>query len=299
MDFFLLWRHHFSMSKRIPYLYVLCAAVLWGSSAAVGKMLLADIANLQLLFYLCVFAFFSLSALVFAQKKTAILRSYSAKDYFTFAWMGLLGTFLYNFFFYGAVALMPAQEAFTINYLWPVMIVIFAVPVLHEKLTWKKILGILCSFVGVAVVVSKGDFSTFDFSAPLGILSATMGAVSYGLFSVIAKKQDYDKTVSIMLYYFFSAIYALIAVLLFSFIPALTFIQLLGLLYLGVFVQGIGFLFWFLALKYGDTAKMSNIIFITPFISLVFTYFLLGESILISSLVGLAIIVAGILAQSA
>ena len=74
--------------------------------------------------------------------------------------------------------------------------------------------------------------------------------------------------------------------------------ELLGLVWLGAFTSGFAFVFWFLALKYGDTAKMSNIILLTPFISLVYIYFLVGEKILPSSMVGLAVIVLGILIQS-
>lgn len=57
-------------------------------------------------------------------------------------------------------------------------------------------------------------------------------------------------------------------------------------------------MFWLLALKYGDTAKISNLIFITPFLSLVYIYFLLGEKILLSSVIGLVLIVLGIVIQS-
>jgi drug/metabolite transporter (DMT)-like permease len=43
---------------------------------------------------------------------------------------------------------------------------------------------------------------------------------------------------------------------------------------------------------------MSNIIFLTPFVSLVYIYFLLDEKILISSIIGLIIIVLWIIIQS-
>jgi len=53
-----------------------------------------------------------------------------------------------------------------------------------------------------------------------------------------------------------------------------------------------------LALKHGDTAKISNLIFMTPFLSLIYIHFLLGEKVLLLSIVGLVFIVAGILIQS-
>ena len=286
------------MTKNTAYIFVLLASLLWGSTAAVGKLLLTNLDNLQVLFFTNLFAFLGLFVIVLFQKKKAIIQAYTKKDYLTFAWMGLLGVYLYAFFFYGALQLLPAQEAFIVNYLWPIMVVVFAILILKEQITSRKILGIICSFLGVAIVITKGNFFALQFGNVLGILLAIAGAVVYGLFSVLGKKQNYEKFTSMMFYYFFSFLYSLIVVLLFSKIPQVSFYQLTGLIWLGIFTSGLGFVFWFLALKYGDTAKMSNMIFLTPFISLVYIYFLVGEKILISSIIGLVVIVAGILIQS-
>jgi drug/metabolite transporter (DMT)-like permease len=67
---------------------------------------------------------------------------------------------------------------------------------------------------------------------------------------------------------------------------------------LGLCVNALGYTLWFLALKYGDTAKISSIVFLTPFFSLIFIYLLLGEPILFSSLLGLSLIISGIVMQS-
>jgi drug/metabolite transporter (DMT)-like permease len=285
--------------KSFAYIFALLAALLWGSTAAVGKLLLADISNIQLLFFTNLFAFIGLFLIVLFQKKLHIIKTYKFKDYLTFSWMSMLGVFLYAFFLYGALELMSAQEAFIINYLWPIMVILFAVIILKEKLSFVKIVSLIASFIGVVVVATKGNLSSFQFDSPLGILLATSGAVVYGLFSVLGKKQNYDKFVSTMFYYLFALIYSSVVILLFSNIPQISLYQLAGFFWLGIFTAGLGFVFWFLALKYGDTAKMSNIIFLTPFISLVYIYFLTGEQILVSSIIGLIIIVSGILLQSA
>lgn len=284
----------------MAYIYVLLAALFWGSTAAVGKLLLTGLSNFQLLFLANFFAFIGLFIIVTIQGKLKVIKSYQKKDYLSFAWLGFLGVFLYYFFIFGALELLPAQEAFIINYLWPIMVMVFAVLILKEKVTWLKIIGLVSSFMGVVIVATKGNFSSFNFDSSLGIFLAIAGAVSYGLFSVLGKKQHQDQFISTMFYYFFASLYSLVAVLLFSDIPQISSLnQLLGLLWLGIFTNGLAFVFWFLALKHGDIAKMSNIIFLTPFISLVYIYFLLGEQILLSSIIGLVIIVAGILIQSA
>lgn len=280
------------------YLFAFLAIFLWGTSAAVGKLLLTDLDNLQVLLVSSLLALVSLFVISLFTKKLEVIKKYKRRDYLIFAGMGGVGVFLYYYFFYGALALMPAQDAFVINYLWPIMVVLFSIILLKEKLTIRKALGLVVSFLGVAVVITKGDIVGFNSNNPQGILFALAGAVSYGIFSVLVKKLKYEEFTSTMFYYIFAFIYVLIFTLGVSSIPAIGLPQLVGLLWLGVFCSGLAFVFWFLALKYGDTAKVSNLIFLTPFLSLVFIYFLVGEEILLPSIVGLAIIVLGILIQS-
>jgi drug/metabolite transporter (DMT)-like permease len=65
-----------------------------------------------------------------------------------------------------------------------------------------------------------------------------------------------------------------------------------------VFEMGIAFVLWSYAMKKAEnTAKVSNLIFISPFLSLVFIWFILGERILPSTYVGLVLIMAGLWLQ--
>jgi drug/metabolite transporter (DMT)-like permease len=62
--------------------------------------------------------------------------------------------------------------------------------------------------------------------------------------------------------------------------------------------MGISFFLWLQALKYtASTARISSLIFISPFISLVLIYFLVGEEILPSTFYGLILIVTGLILQ--
>lgn len=286
------------VKEKISYLYVSLAVILWASVPAVIKLLLKDLNNIQVLFYSTFMATIGLLLFVLCQKKISLIKEYKIKDYWIFAYMGFIGVFLYHTFVYGALMFSSAQEVSIINYLWPILAVIFALFLLKEKPTIKKFAGILLGFVGVYFVITKGNLFTFSFSGIKGPSLAFIGAICYGLFSILGKKQKYDKLVSIMFYNAFGLIFVLLTILLFSNIPSINFNQFLGLLWIGVFTQGFAFLFWFLALKYGDTTKMSNMIFLTPFLALIFIYFLLDEKILFSSIIGLILIIFGIIIQS-
>ena len=88
------------------------------------------------------------------------------------------------------------------------------------------------------------------------------------------------------------------AVLLFTGgIPVLNAAQIPGILWTGVLIYGVAFSLWSIAIASGNTAKISNLAYLTPFVSLIWIYFLVGEPITMASVVGLLIIVAGVILQ--
>ena len=73
--------------------------------------------------------------------------------------------------------------------------------------------------------------------------------------------------------------------------------QFLGLLWIGIFTSAVAFTSWVLALEKGDITKISNLAYITPFLSLIWTGLILKEKISIYAVLGLVIIVLGIFVQ--
>ena len=69
----------------------------------------------------------------------------------------------------------------------------------------------------------------------------------------------------------------------------------MGAAYVGLFEMGITFSLWLRALKLSPSpALVSNFVYISPFLSLVLLRFVLGESLLVSTFVGLVFIIGGI-----
>lgn len=75
------------------------------------------------------------------------------------------------------------------------------------------------------------------------------------------------------------------------------FDQMAGFLWNGIFTVAIANVFWVLALNKGKTAKISNLAYITPFLSGIWTSIFLKESITVNMIIGLTVIVAGIFIQ--
>ena len=100
-----------------------------------------------------------------------------------------------------------------------------------------------------------------------------------------------------MFYYFYSFIISLIYIVLAKDGFALSGAQIIGMLWNGIFTTAVPYTAWALALDKGDTARISNLAYITPFLSLVWTALFLKEPITANSFLGLVIIIAGIFIQ--
>ena len=72
-----------------------------------------------------------------------------------------------------------------------------------------------------------------------------------------------------------------------------------AIVYIGLFELGITFLIWLQALRISEsTAHVSQIIYLAPFLALVWIRLILSEKILPSTIAGLALIITGLLVQS-
>jgi len=152
------------------------------------------------------------------------------------------------------------------------------------------------SFAGVFTVAGN-DILSFSTDSILGTVFCIAGAVCYGLFTVLNKKSPYDKQISMMMAMFASFVLSLAVVLFCGGSFAIEPAKLPGIVWNGVFTMALANLSWTLALSGANTAKVSNLAYITPFLSLVWTYFVLDEIPSPMSVVGLCLIVCGIFIQ--
>lgn len=272
------------------------AIFVWSTIATISKILLGSLNSFQVLNISAIFGIIFLLVVNICTGKIRLLKNFKVKDYVVMSLMGLTGTCIYNIFFYIGTSKMLASQAMIVNYLWPIMSVVFACILLKEKMTARKIIAIVMSFMGV-IIVTGGDILKLDTNTLLGALSCVCGAISYGLFTALNQKYNYEKSVAIMIAYVATFLVTLVINIVTDniFIPSFT--QTLGLAWNGMFVMAVGSTCWALALESGKTAKISNLAYITPFLSLVWTFFVLGEPIKITSVLGLVIIISGIFIQ--
>lgn len=286
------------MNIRKNYIYALSSIFIWSTMAAVVKMVLEDIPSLQALSISGLFAFLFLLVLNVKNGKIKETKNYSAKDYAIMSGLGFLGLFLYSALYYYGLTQLTSQEACILNYLWPIMLVVFSCIILKEKMTGIKAFAMLCSFLGI-VLMMVGNGGVASGNQTLGMISCIIAAACYGLFSVLNKKADYDQNITMMIIWLVVAICSAVFGLMTETWVPIAGLQWAGIIWMGVFTDAVAYLLWALALKgVENTAKIANLAYLTPFLSLVVSAILLKEQLELRALIALVFIVGGILLQS-
>ena len=268
----------------------------WSTLATVSKLLLSTLNSYQILMFSSLFAALGLFVANLLGGKLKLLKGYRFKDHAIILLICSPGTFFYYVFLYSGTARMAASQAFIINYLWPIMSVVFACILLKERLTARKCIAFAISFLGV-LTVAGNELLAFESGTLTGVALCVLAAVSYGAFTALNLKWNYDYQISMMLSFFCTFILTAIINLVSGEPIDMGGLQLLGFAWNGIFVMAVATVTWALALKLGGTSRVSNLAYITPFLSLVWTFFALGEVPAPLSVIGLVVIIAGIFIQ--
>lgn len=280
------------------YLYALLAILCWSTIGSAFKISIHYIYFEHLMLISALVAIIVLFTILLTGKKLKKLKDLRFRDIAYSAFLGLLNPFLYYTVLLKAYDLLPAQEAGTLNYIWPLALVLLSIPLLRQRIGIVSILAILISFFGIFLISTHGHIITFKFSNPYGVLLALGSAVFWAFYWIFNTKDKMDSIIRLFLNFCFGFIYILVTVSLVRPFRIPVWQGLLGSIYIGLFEMGITFVFWIMALKLSKTTAMvSNLIYLSPFISLVLIHYFVGETIFISTIAGLILIVSGILLQ--
>jgi len=286
-------------NQKRAYLYACAAVLLWSTIASAFKISLRyekDV--LILLFYASVVACVFLFLYLLFLKKLKLLKAFTMRDYLRSGLLGFLSPFLYYAILLKAYSILKAQEAVTLNFIWPIMLVLLSIPILHQRIRLRSILAIIISFIGVFVIATEGDVLGFRFTNTVGVLLASGSSIIWALFWIYNVKDKRDEAVRLFVNFALGTGFILISILLFSKLRIPDHKVLLGAAYVGLCELGITFLVWLKALRLSKTtANVANLIYLVPFFALVVISLVVGEKILFSTVIGLVLIVAGIILQ--
>jgi drug/metabolite transporter (DMT)-like permease len=259
------------------------------------------ITPLQLILLASLVSWLFLIGILLVQGRAKTLFSLSKKDYVWSLIFGLMNPALYYLLLFSAYDALPAQEAQALNYSWAIVMTLLAVPLLGQRLSrFDMVAAGLCYF-GVLMIATRGDVLGLNFANIKGVLLALASTVVWSLYWILNQKDQRQPIVGLCLNFSFALPLIIVVAYITGDLGSLfnsPWQALAGGFYVGIFEMGLAFILWLKAMKLAEnTARIANLIFISPFLSLVLISVLLKEEILSSTLVGLCLIIAGLVIQ--
>jgi drug/metabolite transporter (DMT)-like permease len=286
--------------SRQSYIYAGLAILFWSTVPTAFKISLGRMEILPMLTIASLTSTFIFLLVVLSQKKFGLLRKTSGKELLNSAVLGCINPFLYYLILLRAYQLLPAQVAQPLNMIWPIILVFLSVPLLGQKIEKKSYLALFISFVGVYIIASRGNLFHPVHSDVTGILLAAGSSLFWAFYFIMNVRDKRDEAVKLLLNFFFGSIYLIITLFITGGWQINAGISgIMAAVYVGAFEMGITFLFWLKALQLATTtAKVSNLVYIAPFLSLIFVHFIIHESVYYTTPAGLILIISGIFIQN-
>ena len=280
------------------YMFASLTILFWSTVATAFKIALNYLDYIELLLFASLTSVVILGIILVSQGRLQLIFHQKVKQYLFSALLGFLNPFLYYLVLFKAYTLLPAQVAQPLNMIWPIVLVFLAIPFLKQKPGIKSFVALFISFGGVFLISSQGNLSGYHIDEPLGVALAAGSSIIWSFFWILNVRDKRDEVVKLFLNFLFAMIFILLLYVLrgnYRTIPVKGFT---AALYVGAFEMGFSFVFWLKALQLArSTDVISNMVYLSPFISLIFIHFILGEQIYITTIAGLVLIVFGIILQ--
>ncbi|MGE4263794.1 MAG: DMT family transporter [Desulfovibrio sp.] len=280
--------------QRQAYVYGLGTVLIWSTVATAFKIALKDLDHYQLLLAADVVSIATLLGILAVQGRLDLIRSLTRGELLRNCGLGVLNPFLYYLVLFKAYSLLPAQVAQPLNYTWAITLSLLSVPLLGQKLSRRDLAAVCVSYLGVVVLSTQGRLTGLDFGSPLGVGLALGSTLIWALYWIGNTRNGTDPVLALLLNFVAAFPLILGTTLIFSELPAWDNPGLPAAAYVGVFEMGVSFVLWLMAMRLTlSTARIGNLIFLSPFLSLAFIHAILGESIHATTYAGLALILAG------
>jgi drug/metabolite transporter (DMT)-like permease len=285
-------------NQTLAYKYALLSVFFWSTVATAFKISLRFLTPPELLFYSSLSSLFVLGGILIYQKRLFEVVIHIKKQPLLTLILGAINPFIYYLVLFKAYDILPAQVAQAINYTWALMFAYLGAILLKHKITKIDIIaGFICYF-GVLIIATKGHPLSLHFSNTFGVSLALFSTILWSLYWIINTKTKTNPTVVLFSNFLVGVILITLYMSFTSEFRVPTISSLLGAVYVGFFEMGISFVFWLKAVNLSESvSKISNLIFLSPLLSLVFIHYFVGEEILFSTVAALFFILGGLIIQ--
>ncbi len=280
------------------YVLTVMVIIFWATAASAFKIALKYVSPSTLLFYSTLTSSIILFLILLGQRKILLLKEITKENVVSSLILGFLNPFLYYVVLFQAYDILPGQIAMSLNYGWPLVLTILSVPILKQKLTRSQLGAVFISFIGAVIIATKGEFTSFGNVSSIGVMLAGSSTLVWATFWLFNARDKQDPVKKLFLGFCCGCIYTAVYCLMTEGFIVPEIRAWFPLVYVGLFEMGITFVLWLTALQLTKAAaRIGNLIYITPFFSLVILRLVIGEHIHRATFVGLSLIVGSIIFQ--
>lgn len=282
------------------FVFAALAILSWATIPTAFKIALAEAPVLNILTIASGTAVGVLIIIILITGRVDELLKTSARNFMMSALLGLVNPFIYYLILLRAYQLLPAQVAQPLNMIWPIVLVFLSVPLLKQKIPAGSFISLFISFTGVYVISSQGELFNPGRSDTTGVMLALSSSIFWALYFILNVRDKRSQAVKLVINFMFATLYLIAAVIITgSWIPHPGTKAILASVYIGVFEMGLTFYLWLRAMELAPSNdKIGNLVYLTPFIALVFIHFIVKEPVYYTTPIGLILIIGGIVLQN-
>src|ERR1700704_236062 len=254
------------MTSRTATLIGLTAILMWSllsvMTVATGKIPAFQLAAMTF----AIGAAVALTSFIFRPQAFAALKQPPL------AWVvGVGGLFGYHALYFLALRFAPPAEAGLLNYLWPLLIVLFSSLLPGERLAPHHVIGALLGLAGTVLLLAGNIGSGLAPGQIPGLIAAFVAAFVWAAYSVMSRRLKSVPTDAVA---GFCLVTALLAALVHGMVEVTvwpeTTAQWLAIVALGVGPVGVAFYAWDIGMKRGDIRVLGSASYATPLLSTAF-----------------------------
>lgn len=214
--------------------------------------------------------------------------------------LSIIGVFVHQLLQASALLTIDASSAGWLITFSPVFTVFLSMLFLHEKMTLSKGFGIIIAICGVLLITTTGTGKSFSFSFQIGYVLMVLSTLNWAVYSVLLKKLRVPLPALVLTFYisfigFMLTLPFLVKQRGWEKFELLEYPEWGHLIFLGIFVSGVGYWYWGKALEVLEASKVSVFIYLEPVFTVIAAVILLHEKVKITSVTGGLIIIIGVI----
>lgn len=281
------------------WIFLILCNLFWAGNMIFGKYVAVEFPPVWTAFLRWVIAIPILIPLAHFIEKPSWLKVWK-KHWAVILLMSSLGVVIYNYLVYTSLQYTSSTNGALINSLTPALIMLFSMIFFREKISSFQFIGLILSFIGVFIVLTKGNpLQIFQMQYNKGDAIMILAIIFWTVYSMLGKKTKSIPSISLVA---MTAVAGTIIMLPFLWLQPLyvekvNALGIAGIVYLGVFPSVGSFIFWnkgIHALGAGTAGISMNLIPIfTAIISLI-----LGQGLMISQIMGGILVIVGMVCTS-